>query len=97
MLGKNVKLFIDRMTEGYREQLLDIFNSGNIDFSEYGSFYEEGPICNIDEAETAYKLDMLEKEINDLKDQNKLLRAEINEHKKEVANNFFKEMGILNK
>lgn len=95
MLGKNVKLFIDKMVEGYREQLIDIFNEKDIDFSMYGSFYEEGPICNIEEAENAYKLDILEKEINDLKEQNKLLRAEVEERRKEAANKFFKEMGVL--
>lgn len=95
MLGKNQMQLVNEWTECFKEELIEMFKQrGDKPFGDL-SFYIEMEYPP-EEAEKAYQQDMMEKELNDLRNENKLLRAEVEERRKEAANKFFKEMGVLN-
>lgn len=111
MLGKNQMNLINACTEDFKSVLIQMFEMrGNEPFHD-ADFYIEAEWCSGEQAETAYQLDMKDKEMEDLKRKNKQLKEqlstynEVNKKLQEVyeayrkaeADNFFKEMGILDK
>lgn len=111
MLGKNQMNLINACTEEFKDVLIQMFEMrGDKPFTD-ADFYIETEWCSGEQAETAYQLDKKDKEKDDLIRQNKLLKEqlstynEVNKKLQEVyeayrkaeADNFFKEMGILDK
>lgn len=111
MLGKNQMNLINACTEEFKDGLIQMFEMRGDEPFHDSDFYIETEWCSGEQAEMAYQLDMKEKEMEDLKRKNKQLKEqlstynEVNKKLQEVyeayrkaeANNFFKEMGILDK